>query len=379
MPSSPSPLLDHAEFRATRTFAALDGIRALSVLAVVLYHFEPLPWAPLRTLQHAGFFGVDVFFVLSGFLITTLLLREPPRPVGTALWHFYARRTLRIFPLFYVACALYAGAAWLRGGEPWLHYRDYLLPLLFYWSDVRLALQPEPFPWFGHAWSLAVEEKFYLLWPFVALAWRRAHGRAFALATIAAVTVWRAWLALGQDDSHALRARLWYAFDLRIDTLMWGCVLAYALHDERRYERLVGWLRRPWLPVLALALAIALAVDTVLHANTGLRLCVRYTLAPPLLALALAAAVVAPGTAALRWLQWRPLAWVGAISYGVYVLHPLAGFAVNAAARRLFADTEATLPLLLRLVAYVALAMAISGASFRWFEAPLLRLKARFR
>ena len=373
------PLLQHAEYRETRTFANLDGIRALSVLAVVLYHFDPLPWAWLRTIQHAGFFGVDVFFVLSGYLITTLLLREPDRPIGTALFAFYARRTLRIFPLFYAACALYAAAAWWAGGTAWAAYRDYLPALLLYWSDVHLALHPEPFPPFGHAWSLAVEEKFYLVWPFAALAWRRAHGLSIAMGTIVAVTLWRFVVALGEPASHALQARLWYAFDLRLDSLMWGCVLAYALHRERSYERLTAWLRRKWVGALALAAALWLAIDVVLHDNTGLRLCVRYTLAPPLLALVVGTAVTAPHSPRLRWLQWRPLAWVGVISYGVYVLHPLAGHVMKRVVGGVFAEPAAPPGLAVQFVGYVALSLAISGLSFRWFEAPILRQKRRFR
>jgi peptidoglycan/LPS O-acetylase OafA/YrhL len=379
---NPAPLptsLSHAEFRSTRHFANLDGLRALSVLAVLLFHFDALPWAWLRPLQQAGFFGVDVFFVLSGFLITTLLLREPERPIGTALLHFYARRTLRIFPLFYVACGLYALAALLRGGDTWAQYREFLPSLLFYWSDLRLAAHPEPFPYFGHAWSLAVEEKFYLLWPFAALAWRRAHGRTIALSTIVGVTVWRCAVALGEPESPPLLGRLWYSFDLRIDSLMWGCLLAYLLHEPRSYERTLAWLRRPWVVALALFGAAAVALDTVLHENDGLRLCVRYALMPMLLVVVLGHVVTAPMARGLTWLRWQPLVFVGRISYGVYVLHPLALFAVHQLAQRTVGETPGVLPTAVRLVAYTALALAISAVSFRWFEAPLLRMKRRFR
>lgn len=375
----PPASLSHADFRATRTFVNLDGLRALSVLAVVLYHFDPLPWGWLRPVQQAGFLGVDVFFVLSGFLITTLLLREPERPIGTALGHFYARRTLRIFPLFYAACGLYAAAALLRGGDTWTLYRDFLPSLLFYWSDLHLAAHPEPFPYFGHAWSLAVEEKFYLLWPFAALAWRRAHGRTIAFATIVGVTAWRGAIALGEPESTQLLGRLWYSFDLRVDSLMWGCLLAYVLHEAHSYERATRWLQRSWVAALALLAAVAVAADMVLHENHGLRLCVRYTLMPMLLVVLLGHAVTTPGARRVAWLQWEPLAFVGRISYGVYVLHPLALYAAHLLGRRLFGDVDGALPTIALLFGYVALALLISAASFRWFEAPLLRLKSRFR
>ncbi|MBX3463913.1 MAG: acyltransferase [Planctomycetes bacterium] len=374
----------HADFRATRVFANLDGLRAMSVLAVLLYHFEPLPWGWLRPVQQAGFFGVDVFFVLSGFLITTLLLREPPRPVAVALKAFYARRTLRILPLFYAACGLYAAAAWLRGAEAWPLYRDFLPALLLHWSDVHLAAAPEPFPYFGHSWSLAVEEKFYLLWPLAVLARGRALGAAIAVTAVVAVTIWRAALALGEPASMALEGRLWYGFDVRLDSLMWGCLLAYALHRPGSFARVSGWLRRPWVGAAALVGFVGLALDAVLGENHGLRLCVRYSLTPGLLAVLVGIVVLGPAASGLAWLRWRPLVYVGRISYGLYVLHPLAFAAVRIVARRFGVDGDGgggdgVLGIGGRFVACVGLSVLVCAASFRWFEGPLLRWKQRFR
>ena len=348
------------------------------MLAVVVYHFDPLPTAWQHAVQETGFLGVDVFFVLSGFLITTLLLREPPRPLGRALAAFYMRRTLRILPLFYLGCGLYAAAAWLAGGHAWSVYRGYLPALLLYWADVHLGQQPVPFPYFGHAWSLAVEEKFYLLWPFAVLAWRRRAGRAIAVATIAGVLGWRTVVAWDEPASMALMGRLCYSFDLRIDSLMWGCLLAYTLHERAGYERLARWLRRGFAPALSLTIAAALATLTVLAANDGLRLGVRYALMPACLAVLLAVAVTAPHARALAWLRWRPIAWLGKVSYGIYVLHPLALLAARQVWRGVLGEPSPAswLP---RFALYLAATLLASGASFRWFEAPLLRWKEHFR
>src|SRR5262245_11307149 len=111
-PVSPGREITHAEYLDTRFFANLDGVRALAVLAVILFHGDRFGSAAMERVREAGTSGVDVFFVLSGFLITTLLLREKPRPMGSTLRGFYVRRALRIFPLYYAAIPLYAVAAW---------------------------------------------------------------------------------------------------------------------------------------------------------------------------------------------------------------------------------------------------------------------------
>lgn len=374
-----TPREEHAAYLSTRTFVNLDGVRALAVLAVVLYHFDPLQTAWLRTIQGLGFFGVDVFFVLSGFLITTLLLREPPRPLGRILGDFYMRRALRIFPLYYAGVLLYAPVALQRSSESWATYREFLPSLLLYWSDWYLGFRPLPFPEFGHAWSLAVEEKFYLLWPLAVLLWHRRLGAAIAAAAIVAVTAWRAHVAGAMADGPLLEARLWYSFELRFDTLMWGCLLAHLLHHEGTWRRVVAVAHRG--PVQCVTLAAAIGVMALAHAADARAgwLQWRYALMPPLVALLLAALVTQPLARRWSWLQWRPLAFVGRISYGVYVLHPLALSVVSLVLRHapLSADLRTAAPL--RGALYLAGTLALCAASYRWFESPLLRLKRHFR
>jgi peptidoglycan/LPS O-acetylase OafA/YrhL len=371
--------IDHATYRSTRTFVNLDGVRALAVLAVVLYHFDPLqtPW--LRAVQGLGFLGVDVFFVLSGFLITTLLLREPARPLGTLLRAFYMRRALRIFPLYYVGVAVYAVVAIARGAESWTTYRGFLPSLLLYWSDWRLAFQPLPFPQFGHAWSLAVEEKFYLLWPLAALLWNRRHGSRIALATIVAATVWRAIVVHGIDDPDLVEARLWYSFELRLDTLMWGCLLAHLLHDAGTYRRVAALAGHAATQCAAVAGALGVILLLLVRRQPDEWLQWRYATMPPLLAVLLAALVVQPSARRWSWLQQRPLAFVGRISYGVYVLHPLALSIVSLSLRNLPTAAEGPLLVPLRFGLYLLTTLAICTASHAWLERPLLRLKRRYR
>jgi len=165
--------LTHQQYRLTRRFPALDGLRGLAVLTVVLYHCPRLGLPGVQQLQLAGDAGVDVFFVLSGFLITMLLLRDrddPAQRISMSLWQFYIKRVLRIMPLYWLAIVLYWVAVQLSPDAPAAAKYDAALPYLMTGTiDAWLGWADAPFPAFGIAWSLGVEEKFYLLWPLVVL------------------------------------------------------------------------------------------------------------------------------------------------------------------------------------------------------------------
>lgn len=206
---------------------ALDGLRAIAVFVVITYHFG-FPAVP-------GDLGVSAFFVLSGFLITWLLLKEYRAARDISLRRFYLRRVLRIFPAYYVfLAASYAldrlhGVAWPRGLS---------LSGLFYLVNYYNATHGHPVTRIAHAWSLGVEEQFYLLWPLLLLVLLRRWDRrapAIVTATIALVALWRSWLYLG---AHAGAAYVYNAFDARFDNLLVGCLLA--LCAERPWMRSVA-------------------------------------------------------------------------------------------------------------------------------------------
>ncbi len=195
-PAALNPLT-HEGYERTRYFPALDGLRGLAVLMVLVYHCPRLPLPGVPQVQMAGDTGVDVFFVLSGFLITMLLLRDR-RGTGAStqslLGQFYIKRVLRIFPLYYLAIGLY----WLKvhvSPDPLAVglYNDFLPYISTYTIDAALGWGHGGFPAFGIAWSLGVEEKFYLLWPFVVLLLRPRHvlyagpGRHWRDAAVAGV------------------------------------------------------------------------------------------------------------------------------------------------------------------------------------------------
>ena len=354
----------HAEHLALRTFPGLDALRGLSILGVVWHHTgELVPSLPL-TLR--GFLGVDVFFVLSGFLIVTLLLRERDRHGRISLRDFYLRRALRIFPLYYGVLAGLAALLWLVPGFSLAgsFWRD-LPALLLYlsnWVGVTGLLSV--------TWSLAAEEQFYLLWPPI----ERWLGRAW-------LPLWVLAIAVNQLASFRLLDPLLPPghrhADLEIlqttfTPILLGVGLAHALHDRRSYERLAAWLVRPWvrLGLLATILAVAHGVQDL---SGWPRLALHLAMAA-----SLGAWVVAParprGPLARLARDEGLLARLGRVSYGVYLLHLLVAHVI----------VEGVLPRLPvrlpgdRFVLCLAATWALAEASYRLYERPILRLKQRF-
>src|SRR5215212_7179064 len=209
---------------------SLDGVRGVAVLAVLAVHTNHLGG---KSLLHGGSLGVDIFFVLSGFLITGLLIEEWSRSGTISLLDFYRRRALRLVPalaLMLLALSCFARLALSpREAEQTLR----AIPLAFlYMTDFAISLDGRAaLGALRHTWSLAVEEQFYLLWPPLLLAALRARmsGRAIALLTLALallVSLHRSTLWHG----GAPVTRTYYGIDTRADALLLGCVAAMALY-----------------------------------------------------------------------------------------------------------------------------------------------------
>ena len=289
---------------ATRHLPALDGLRAVAAYLVVLYHFA-WRWVP-------GGLGVLGFFVLSGFLITWLLLQEVDRRGTVSLRRFYARRALRILPAYYVYAAGLLGLLLLTGRRiVW----GQTIASLFYVNDYYQAIAGDPNTGWSHTWSLGVEEQFYLLAPAAFLLLRKRRSLAGALAAgVACVWVHR-WTLVVAGVSQGY---IYEAFDARADHLMIGCLLAVALHDgigARLWRVACG---HPALPAATLA---ALALSSALGVLLGSRYRdpIGFVVDPLLVALLMVQLLALAEVAPWSWLNHPAVRFLGRISYSIYL------------------------------------------------------------
>ena len=203
----------------------LDGLRGLAVLVVFALHMTP-------SLAAGGIIGVDVFFVLSGFLITALLVQEVDRTGSIHFGHFYLRRGLRLLPALVVMLLVYGVySAIVVGGEHASYTRKAIVSILCYYHNWRVSTHPDP-RGLLHCWSLSVEEQFYFLWPLALaglLRLRLRRGTIMGLVALAIVASagWRAWSYGDCRLDEVVRLRgLYTHLDTRADALLSGCLAA---------------------------------------------------------------------------------------------------------------------------------------------------------
>lgn len=313
-----------------------------------------------------GGYGVTVFFVLSGFLITWLLLKERARTGDVSLRGFYVRRTLRIVPAFWaywMFCVLYV---WSRHRPiPWAN----AFSALFYVSNYYNALYGDPNTGFSHTWSLSTEEQFYLLWPaaFLLLTARARKPVVWLLGAIAAVWIYRVILIFGLGASNSY---LYAAFETRCDALLVGCLLAFVLY-EGRWGRL--WAALTGHPALLLVTVAAMAVVSTVQWWTGLlwtRDVVLGGLGPMLAAVALVQAVAFSDSRGWRWLESPVARYLGLISYSLYLWQQVT---LHAATSRL-----EWAPHWVQAIGGIGLTVLFASGSYFLVERPFLRLKDRF-
>jgi peptidoglycan/LPS O-acetylase OafA/YrhL len=335
-------------YLASRRFGALDGLRALSAAAVVWHHAG----------GGGGLFernaGVTTLFVISGFLITRMLLRERGRTGTIALGRFWARRALRIFPLYYAVLGAYVllVARLERGTPAGASFFANLPTFLTFTSNWFVSREPGERVIFYFAWSMALQEQFYLIWPAILRVVRRRYAVAVPLAFL--VTEDLARVAQG---AGWLRDGLFARAIASVDSpIFLGVVVAFVLEHRRGHalaRRVAG---QPWsLPAAVALVLLPLALPAMpqgLHEGSIAYLVVACVLAPP---------------AAVRIVGNPVAARIGNASLGIYLLHMLALNVV----RRAVPGRGAAVVFALGL----PLAVAAALASRRWFEQPFLRLR----
>lgn len=354
----PGPALGGGDARVR----PLDGIRAVAVLAVLGYHADLLA---------AGYLGVDVFFVLSGFLITTLLLRERERRGRVSLRGFWVRRALRLLPALYAYLAVgLVLVAVIKPARDALDQLEETISVLLCTGNWWELLRPESLGvWNGHLWSLSVEQEFYLFWPpalmLLVACSRRLSLRWSLAALVLAVEVWRVTLLrFGGSGS-----RVYLGLDTRADALLMGALVA-ALLAAGLLARVPA---RVWAVAAGAGWAV-LAALVLLGPHLGDRPTwmdyVGFSLAALAAGTVVSSVICAPAALGSRILASRPLAWLGGISYAFYLWHyPIVVMADSSLAPRIGRAPAVLIA--------VGATLVVAECSMRFVEAPVARRRAR--
>lgn len=322
------------DYHLTKRFGSLDGVRGLSILAVIWHHGP-------HGGRSVGFLGVDMFFVLSGFLITTLLLRERRRHRSIDLVGFYKRRSLRILPPYLLILTASTLIALARPGSTFSN--AFLLEFPYFYSFTANWVRTTT-PCLGVLWSLAAEEQFYAVWPAV-----EKWGRW---------VLWPLWLGL-LAVSQAMNFGLVWAGpgnmpQVTFTPILLGVALAHGLDRRWSYVALYRPLRLlqgPWMASLAMIL-LAAPYDVAGWPRLMVQLCMM---------MLLGSVVVVEKNPLRSVLGWKPLSRLGVVSYGVYLYHEWAMIPLR------WVDNPR-----LFFVLAVAASWAVAEASYRIFELPIV-------
>jgi peptidoglycan/LPS O-acetylase OafA/YrhL len=341
---------------AARHIPELDGLRGIAII-VVLIHHQLTPFS-----LKGGFLGVDLFFVLSGFLITGLLLSEFEHTGSISIGKFYMRRVLRLGPalaVYLIACVIVAYHAQQISVQRQLKLIAYAL---LYSTNWRMAFNWDPvLDPTAIIWSLSIEEQFYLVWPLLlfaclALRLRRKFIAVGLVGVITAICLHRnALLAEGSNLT-----RLYYGTDTRADALLVGCLTALV-----PFQRI----SRSWLvsAVAMISAGLFLYLTMVVKFMDEWLYRGGFTLIAVLAGLVIVVAATAPPRPLSIALRWFPLRWFGKISYGLYLWHWLV---IQTTTLYYFGSLEPW--------AKLALAVGISAASYYLIEVRFNKLKTRF-
>ncbi len=333
-------MMTHEQYLATRRFPALDGLRAIAALLVVVFHFGGPAWAVAN-----GWVGVHLFFVLSGFLITTLALREESRNGKISLANFYIRRAFRILPVYFAVLGIVVVFIYLRGG---FHTTGLADAMPYYLTFTNEFVTNAPFT---QSWTLGVEQKFYLVWPFLAfgiaaLGFPKRLGLALGLAALMTALI----PVLPYSGAYA--------------PILIGCALAIALHHRKGFAALRVFTHPvasvPVLAALVLVQTNLTKIEAVLGdgGTTGV-------LVYAVLAALLITSLIPRGP--IAWFfSTPPMRFIGERSYSVYLLQGIVSTVVAGSIPQL--GTARTLTA----VGVTIAALIVADVLYRWVEVPMI-------
>jgi peptidoglycan/LPS O-acetylase OafA/YrhL len=368
---------------------ALDGIRGLAILGVLCVHFfgNFVPANALerifRNVNGLGTLGIDLFFMLSGFLITGILLDTKSH--DNSLKNFWIRRFLRIFPLYYLVLSLIAlallilptalipGADKIREAQPWAW------TYLFNFFIAREGDWTVPF--MGHFWSLAVEEQFYLVWPLLVLRLSPRRLMQLCMALILLACGLHFWLEINGSSKVSIHVLT----PLRLNALCMGALLATWLRQDSVLQKgsdfILKWAKGLFLGALCIKIMIVLAVKQAPHTSDGFEAFRTLSWLSIFAALHLAAVACSRSSLLHRSLTLRPLTFLGQYSYGLYVFHHFLSWpSYHAGIVPWLANVLGSqiMAVLLNGMVCIGLSIAVAWLSFHFFEKHFLRWKDKF-
>ncbi len=356
--------------------APLDGLRGLAILLVMGFHLVEVcgqwrgrEWLSegLRVLFRPGWSGVDLFFVLSGFLITGILLDSRDSP--HYFRNFYARRTLRIFPLYYAFLAVMMFLVAPASGE----FDEMRRTQAWYWSYAANWLYAIDNRWSGpatHLWSLAIEEQFYIFWPLLVYLLSRRRVLVLCACLILGAPCLRALFLC--SGSRWLMA--YAATPCRLDPLAVGALIAATIRCPGGVQAVRKWIA-PMMAGSFVCLAAILVWRRSLSEMEPVTQVAGFSALAIFYGSVLASLVCwRPGNVLAAALSWRPLRFFGGISYALYLLHPMWACVFGSHAwLSVFGQSWPA-----RLAAYALGSVAAAVLSWHLFEKRILKLKGRF-
>jgi peptidoglycan/LPS O-acetylase OafA/YrhL len=351
----------------SRRIAGLDGLRGIAVLFVLMEHgaysLFRLDWPPAPFLGN-GALGVSIFFGLSGYLIYELSAREYEKTGGFNWKAFYLRRILRIFPCFYSYLAvvlILTALGWLTLTRPVLFsVATFSLNYRHIWDH---SSQLYNYYAIGHYWTLALEEQFYLTWPLLMFLFARRRLLTVMTAVILLAPFIRVFCYFFMPGS---RAQIGMMFHTGFDSIAMGVLLGELLRRPEWKARLQNLARNPWALGGAMIFLVLISPALSLYFKGGYSITIGKTLELAALAIIITAAVFSLSPTLSAVLNWRPLTYIGVLSYSLYVWNPL------------FLNAETHWPVNVFPLNFIGI-FAAGACSYYLIERPVLRLKDRLR
>lgn len=345
----------YSRYLQTTSFLSLDGLRAIAILAVFWHHFATVisGW----TITGRGFLGVDLFFIISGFLIVTLLLRERRGSGSLSVRHFYIRRFFRIFPAYYLMLFVVGATAFLKPGFTSVAIKQDIIFAAFYLSNLvpmtsMLAI----------TWSLAAEEQFYIIVPALEKYARRSMPFFLPVAYILVSLP-----SFGFFPTIELPS---FFRETTFGPILLGVMLAHVLDHQRYFlwlYQILAW--RP-VPVFALALVFLVTSYPADDISGWPRLTMHWTML-----ILVASCVIQERNFLQPILSLRPIRKIGIVSYGMYLYQHVVAHFVHKGMENIVTPENFRMTYF---TATVLATWAVAECSYRYFETPFLKAKARF-